>query len=151
MRVCSGPGCLRAVPDDERFCDECKPTHRVEDGIRSHNLADRERYQFLYESNRFQDYCRPKTLKTFPFCARCGSAPSTICDHIVPAGEAVRQVKESGRFPFDLYAGFFLLSNLQGLCRVCHSIKTNEDKAHVGPWPSVLDKQDALPKKVWRF
>ena len=150
MRICSGPGCLRTVPDDVRLCDECKPTH-TDDGLRSHTLADRERYQSLYESNRFQDYCRPQTLRKYPFCARCGVAPSVICDHIVPAGEAIRQVQESGRFPFSPNAGFFLMSNLQGLCRSCHGFKTNEDKAHVGPWPSVLEAEDRAPKKKWSF
>lgn len=150
MRICSGPGCLRTVPDDVRFCDECNPTH-TDDGIRSHTLADRERYQSLYESNRFQDYCRPRTLQRDSFCKRCGIAPSVICDHVIPAGEAIRQVRESGRFPLSPNAGFFLLSNLQGLCRSCHGIKTNEDKAHQGPWPSVLEPEDAAPKKKWSF
>ena len=113
MRICSGPGCLRTVPDNVRFCDECNPTH-TDDGIRSHTLADRERYQSLYESNRFQDYCRPRTLQRYPMCARCGVAPSVICDHIVPAGEAIRQVQESGRFPLSKYAGFFLLRTCKG-------------------------------------
>lgn len=150
MRLCSGPGCGRAVPDNVKFCEECKPTH-TDDGIRSHSFADRERYQFLYESNRFQDFCRRRVLQRDPVCKRCGRAPSVIADHIVPAGEAVRQVQESGRFPLDRYAGFFLLSNLQGLCRSCHAIKTNEDKAHSGPWPSLLDAEDRAPKRKWSF
>ena len=150
MRLCSGPGCGRAVPDNVRFCAECKPTH-TDDGIRSHTYADRERYAFLYASNRFQDGIRPRILQRDPVCKRCGIEPSEICDHIVPAGEAIRQVRESRRFPLSPYAGFFRMSNLQGLCRHCHAIKTNEDKAHVGEWPSVLEKEDAQPKKEWSF
>lgn len=150
MRICSGAGCLRAVPDDVRFCEECKPSH-TDDGIKSHTCADRERYQSLYAGNRFQDGIRPRILQRDPICKRCGIAPSVIADHIVPAGEAIRQAQESGRYPYSKYAGFYLMSNLQGLCRSCHAIKTNEDKAHTGPWPSVLDAEDRAPKKKWSF
>jgi 5-methylcytosine-specific restriction endonuclease McrA len=125
----------------------------VTDDIKTHTpgTTDRHRYAELYAGNRFQDGIRPKVLQRDPFCKRCGMRPSVIADHIVPAGEAIRQVRESGRYPFSPNVGFFLLSNLQGLFRSCHTIKTNEDKQHQGPWPSVLDKEDAAPKKVWRF
>ncbi len=136
MRLCSG--CGSKVPDNVRFCDECKPAPAVDDGIASSTVSDRQRYQFLYESNRFQDGLRPRVLQRQPVCARCGIEPSVIADHIVPSGEAIRQAQESKLFPYSKYAGFFLLSNLQGLCRKCHAIKTAEDKAHVGPWPDVL-------------
>jgi hypothetical protein len=76
---------------------------------------------------------------------------SEIIDHIVPAGEAIRQAQESGRFPLDKWAGFFLLINLCGLCRKCHAVKTEEDKAHIGAWPSVIEANDAAPKKRWLF
>ena len=153
MRICSGPGCLRVVPDNVRFCNECKPGGPSSEGIKEHvvNPTDRDHYQFLYESNRFQDYCRPRVLARDLVCKRCGCAPSEIVDHVVPAGEAIRQVRESGRFPFDPHAGFFLLSNLQGLCRPCHGKKTVADKTHVGPWPDVLAAYDAMPKKKWSF
>jgi hypothetical protein len=108
MRICSGPGCLRTVPDGVRFCDECKPS-RAADDIKTHTpgTTDRDRYAELYASNRFQDFCRPRTLQRDPFCKRCGIAPSVICDHVIPAGEAIRQVKESGRFPFSPNADSF--------------------------------------------
>jgi len=152
MRICSGAGCLRAVPDNVRFCEECKPS-RAADEIKSHTpgTTDRDQYADLYAGNRFQDGIRPKILQRDPLCKRCGIAPSVIADHIVPAGEAIRQARESGRYPYSPNAGFFLLSNLQGLCRSCHGIKTAEDKAHVGEWPSVLDAEDRAPKKVWSF
>jgi len=148
VRLCSG--CQSKVPDNTRYCSECKPT-RTDDGIRSHAPAttDREQYAHLYAGNRFQDGIRPRILQRDPICKRCGIDPSVIVDHIVPAGEAIRQAQESGRYPFSPYAGFYLLSNLQGLCRACHAIKTAEDKAHVGEWPSVLDAEDRAPKKVW--
>jgi hypothetical protein len=33
----------------------------------------------------------------------------------------------------------------------CHTVKTDEDKAHVGPWPDVVEKEAAAPKKQWTF
>lgn len=152
MRVCSGPGCLRAVPDKVRFCDECDPEQTHGEGIREHTPAnrDRERYKKQYESPRFRRI-RDRILQRHPLCEMCNSAASEICDHRIPAGEAVRQARESGRYPFDPMAGFFLLSNLQALCRSCHAIKTNRDKAHQGPWPDVLAIEDAAPKKKWSW
>ena len=150
MRLCSG--CQTKVPDNVRFCEACTPT-KTDDGIRSHTPAttDREQYAHLYAGNRFQDGIRPRILQRDPICKRCGLEPSVIADHIVPAGEAIRQAQASGRYPYSPHAGFYLLSNLQGLCRSCHGIKTAEDKRHVGEWPSVLEREDAAPKKVWRF
>lgn len=84
-------------------------------------------------------------------CKRCDRALTEIIDHIVPASVAIAQAQASGRFPFDKYAGYFLMSNLQGLCRKCHGAKTSEDKAHIGPWPDVMVQEDAQPRKVWRF
>jgi 5-methylcytosine-specific restriction endonuclease McrA len=141
------------VPDDVRFCYECLPDARIQDDIKQHSPGntDRTRYKFLYEGNRFQDGIRPKILQRDVNCRRCRCAPSVIADHIVPAGEAIRQVVATGRYPFDKYAGFFLLSNLQGLCRSCHGLKTIEDKAHQGEWPDVLARQDATPRKRYTF
>ena len=153
MRICSGAGCLRAVADDVRFCDECKPQQQhTADGIKSHGVSDRERYSFLYTHRRWHSGTHPKAKRQHPFCCRAGCHELTeIIDHIVPAGEAIRQVQESGRFPYDKWAGFHLLTNLQGLCRKCHALKTAEDKAHVGPWPSVLEAYDKQPPKRFTF
>jgi len=73
-----------------------------------------------------------------PFCCRCHTALTEIIDHIVPAAISIMQASQSGLYPYDKYAGYFIKSNLQGLCRACHWTKTNEDKAHSGPWPSVI-------------
>ena len=51
----------------------------------------------------------------------------------------------------DRYAGYYIRSNLQGLCRPCHWDKTNEDKTHVGLWPDVVAVELASPKRVWSF
>jgi 5-methylcytosine-specific restriction endonuclease McrA len=148
MRICSGAGCLRAVPDDVRFCDECKPAPIETDDIRVHTLTDRERYAFLYSSARWTRL-RALVLKAQPFCARCNKC-TEIVDHIVPAGIAIAQARDSGKYPAK-YAGFFIRSNLQGLCRVCHYVKTLEDKTHTGKWPDVTEIEALKPPKVWTF
>ena len=151
MRICSGAGCLRAVADDVRYCDECKPTSQPTeaDGIRSHTLTDRERYAHLYSSGRWTRL-RASVARQQPFCARCQRAVTTIVDHVVPAGVVVVQVRESGLYG-DPNAGFFMRSNLCGMCRPCHWLKTDEDKAHVGPWPSVLEADNNTTKRVFSF
>jgi hypothetical protein len=75
---------------------------------------------------------------------------TVLVDHIVPAGIAIQQARDSGRY-LDPWAGFYLLSNLQGLCAACHHLKTVEDKTHTGPWPDVLAAEDQATKKRWTF
>ena len=150
MRICSG-GCGSVVPDGVRFCDDCKPSTSGDDGIRSHTYADRERLGHLYGGKRWKEYCQPSVLRRDPICKRCNTELSEIADHIVPAGIAIEQAKASGKYPLDAYAGFFLMSNLQGLCRSCHKVKTDEDKAHQGEWPDVVAIEAAAPKKKWSF
>jgi 5-methylcytosine-specific restriction endonuclease McrA len=151
MRICSGAGCMGKCADTARYCDECAIEHQQSDGIRSHTSSDREKYHKLYSGTRWKTQTQPTVLRRDPFCKRCERVVSELVDHIVPAGVAVAQVLLSGRYPFNPVAGFYLLSNLCGLCRSCHAVKTNEDKRHVGPWPSVLEKEDAQPKKVYSF
>ncbi len=149
MRMCSG--CQTKVEDHVRFCDECTAERkRAVSPDKEHTFSDRVRYAFLYVSERWKRNVQPKALKKYPFCARC-PALAELIDHIVPAGEAIRQAQESGLYPLSPYAGFYFMSNLQGLCRSCHFTKTNEDKAHVGPWPDVVAKEQAQSRKVWTF
>lgn len=153
MRICSGAGCLRAVPDEVRFCEECKPAtgSNGNGNGKSHSNADRDTYAHLYAGRRWRDGVQPIALRRDPFCKRCETELSQLIDHIVPAAEAIRQAKASRRYPYDANAGFYLLSNLQGLCRSCHKTKTDEDKAHQGEWPDVIAKENAAPKKKWSF
>jgi 5-methylcytosine-specific restriction endonuclease McrA len=150
LRICSGPGCLRAVKDDVRFCDECKPTSSDSDGIKSHGYGYDAFLDSLRKSTRWRRV-RFIALKACPMCARCELRITAEVDHIVPAREAIAQVRTSGLYPTDANAGYFLLSNLQGLCRVCHHAKTVEDKTHIGEWPQVLDKERLTSRKVWSF
>jgi|SRR6266568_20844 len=154
MRLCSGAGCGRKIPEDAKYCDVCKAERgmRVGDGIRQHSKTQgyTEDLDAQRKSGRWQR-TRDRALAKCPMCARCNTAVSVICDHIVPAEIAVQQARDSGRYPFDRWAGYYLPSNLQGLCRPCHGKKTDEDKAHVGPWPDAVAVEAAAPKKVWSF
>lgn len=67
------------------------------------------------------------------------------------AGVVVAQAQASGLWPGDTYAGFYLKSNLQSLCRRCHGRKTETDKAHVGVWDDAIAKELSQAKKVWSF
>ena len=117
MRVCSGAGRLRAVDDAICFCDECRPVPAAPsdgDGIRSHTLTDRERYARLYSESRWQR-TRDRAVRLMPLCARCELRYTEIIDHVVPAGIAIAQAIASGLYVVDRSAGFFFMSNLQGL------------------------------------
>ena len=138
------------MPDAVRFCDECKPADIQPDGIREHTYADRELHADLYGCPRWKFNVQPRAKRGNPFCKLCGALTQLI-DHIVPASEAIRQAQASGKWPLDKWAGFFLMSNLQGLCRRCHKVKTDEDKAHQGPWPDVVAIEMTAPKKKWSF
>lgn len=131
-------------------CDECKPSAQPTDDTRVHTLTDRERYAFLYSGARWQRL-RDVAIRRCPVCARCDRNLSEIVDHIVPAGVAIAQARNSGLYSADGYAGFYIESNLQGLCRSCHFWKTAEDKTHAGPWPDVLEIQRLAPKRRFTF
>ena len=156
MRLCSGPGCGRAIPEDSRYCDACK----AERGIAVDNSKQMTpaaasgvydaTLDHLRKGTRWQRL-RAVVVKLFPFCARCGVAVTAIIDHVVPAHEAIRQARAARYSPFDPFAGYFIKSNLQGLCHKCHAIKTVEDQHHAGQWPDVVAKERAQPKKVWTF
>jgi 5-methylcytosine-specific restriction endonuclease McrA len=155
MRLCSGAGCGRAIPENPyvRYCEQCQAERapKPSDGIRSHSVSDKVRYAFLYKGERWKRNVQPKALKACPMCARCGIKVSELVDHRVPAGEVIRQAQASGLYPGRPYAGFFFSTNLTGLCRGCHWIKTNEDKAHVGPWPDAVALEQSKPRKVYSF
>ena len=152
MKLCGG--CQTAIPEDARYCPACtaergKPA--ASDGIREHGITDRVRYAFLYASERWKRNVQPKALKACPMCARCHIKVSELVDHRVPVSEVIRQAQASGLYPHSKYAGFYFTTNLDGLCRGCHWIKTNEDKAHVGPWPDAVALEQSKPRKVYSF
>jgi 5-methylcytosine-specific restriction protein A len=150
MRICSGAGCLRVVRNDVRYCDECKPAPPVvDDGIRTHHSSYDAELDRLRKSPRWQRI-RKSVVQRQPLCARCEAHYTEIVDHIVPAQIAIAQC-QAASFSLDKFAGYFLVTNLQGLCRPCHGRKTVEDKAHQGAWPDVVARERAAPKKVYSF
>lgn len=152
MRICSGAGCLRAIPDERRYCDECNPIVAVQaDDLRTHDNGYNAELDRLRKSPRWKNGTQPRILRRDPFCRRCDRRMSELVDHIVPAQIALVQAQQSGLYVVDKWAGYFIESNLQGLCRPCHGDKTLEDKIHTGPWPSVIDAQAVQPKRVWSF
>jgi 5-methylcytosine-specific restriction endonuclease McrA len=152
LRICSGSGCLRAVNDEVRFCDDCKPVATVvhDADIKEHGLGYDEALDRLRKGSRWRKI-RDLAIRACPLCARCELAVSVEVDHIVPAREAIAQAQASGAHPLDKYAGYFLLSNLQGLCRKCHYTKTLEDKTHTGEWDSVVEKHQRTTRRTWTF
>ena len=149
MRICSGPGCLRAVDDSVKLCDECKPAAQTSDDARTHTSGYDAELDKLRKGTRWQRI-RALVVRRQPLCATCDRALTEIVDHVVPAREALGHCRASGAY-IDRNAGYFLLSNLQGLCRPCHWVKTNDDKTHTGPWPDVIAIERAAPKKRWSF
>jgi|GEM_PF-5815881 len=150
MRICSGQGCLRAVPDDARFCYECKPEAKAVDDIREHTLGYDATLDRLRKSPRWQRL-RKRVVQEQPLCKRCDLHFTEIVDHIVPALVVIVQAQLSGLYKLDRFAGYFFRSNLQGLCRLCHAAKTDEDKAHLGEWPDAVAKEQAAPKRRYTF
>lgn len=150
MRICSGPGCMAKVSDGVRFCDDCRPTGRRGDGIKSHvpaeaAVASRDKYAHLYQSSDWTK-CAKLQLKRYPFCERCKKAMATICDHFIPAEVFIELCREPKRF-LTPERGFFWAGNHQSLCRACHHAKTLEDKSHTGPWPDLFSNPRREPKK----
>lgn len=157
MRLCGG--CQSKVPDDVKgLCSTCKAERNESssDNIKSnvavrHDGAYDEQLDALRKDRRWRERVRPRIAKRDPMCKMCDIAITEIIDHVVPAAEAIRQARESGRWPLDKFVGYFFESNLQGLCRSCHGRKTAEDKAHTGAWPDVVAKHLAQPRKIWSF
>lgn len=152
MRLCTG--CGSKMPEEQRGkCDECSGAkqHTVDTGIREHTSSKyTPEIDKLKTGPRWQRV-RKQVIQRDPLCKTGCGALSEIVDHIVPAEIAIQQARDSGKCPYDQYAGFYLLTNLQGLCRSCHGKKTVKDKAHQGEWPNVIETELAAPKKVWTF
>src|SRR5438874_8456418 len=127
MRICSGPGCLRAVPDDVRFCDECKPDSKPE-RTRVERAAT-EPIMLEYGTKRWQE-CRKIALQRHPFCSgKDCNALSKVADHNIPALVITRVCRALGLFPYQKWPGFYIVNNLVGLCHSCHNKKTRTEDA----------------------
>jgi 5-methylcytosine-specific restriction endonuclease McrA len=153
MKMCGG--CSSKMPADQKgMCAKCKADRNktvAHDGIKEHGVSDHVRYAFLYASERWKRNVQPQALKKCPMCARCHIKVSELVDHRVPVSEVIRQAQASGLYSGSPYAGFYFTTNLDGLCRACHWVKTNEDKMHTGPWPDAVALEQSKPRKVYSF
>jgi len=137
MRICSGAGCLRAVPDDVRFCDECAVEH-AHDKLSGFERGQTDAILREYSKPRWNKGIRPRVLQRFPLCAKCGIEPSTIADHNIPARIIVAECRRLKLFRFESLPGFYIMENLRGLCHGCHNAKTKiEDSLN---WSDELER-----------
>jgi hypothetical protein len=133
MRICSGPGCGRAVPDNVRFCDECKSERPAAKAgpLTSMERATTDPIQAEYVTAQWKKL-RAVALSKHPYCAgwrkQCNNL-SVVVDHNVPAKIMIKVCRALGLFPFQKYPGFYVLSNLIGLCHSCHNSKTRVEDA----------------------
>lgn len=157
MRICSGAGCTRTVPDMVTFCHECKPGKANIDGIRSHvpagkaapsytgglKLSGNERaaddpFQAEYMGKPWREGTRRRALQRYPFCSECKRAPSAIVDHRIPARVVHAECVKRRLFPLERLRGFHLLDNLTGMCHGCHNEKTASEAGR--NWTDDLEK-----------
>jgi 5-methylcytosine-specific restriction endonuclease McrA len=136
MRICSGPGCLRAVPEDVRFCDECAPEHKQDRPSGARRAAD-DVVQAEYQKARWRKGIRPRVMQRYPFCCECKRYPSAVADHHIPARLLIAICRAERIFPFDPMGGFYILENIVGLCHSCHNSKTKSEDAR--DWTAELD------------
>jgi hypothetical protein len=129
MRICSGPGCLAAVPDNVRFCAECKPNSTPE-----RTRVERARTDPImleYGTKQWQTL-RRLGLQKHPFCKgwnrECNEL-SRVADHNIPARLVAKVSRALGLFPYQKWPGFYILDNLSGMCHSCHTKKTRVEDA----------------------
>ena len=101
LRPCSRPGCSNLV--SKGCCEEHRPTR---------DRSDKKRF---YDSRRWRDRIRPAQLRREPLCEL-----NETCEHPTPA-EHVHHIDgdTSNNHP----------SNLQSVCRACHTWIENHDGA----------------------
>ena len=128
MRLCSGPGCMRAVPNDTRYCDACKQEHPSTCKSRWER-SKTDPIMAQYGTPRWVRFRYP-VIQMCPFCYVCKTKPSVVADHNIPARLIVAVCRELHLFPFDPWGGFYIRANMVGLCHSCHNKKTKtEDEA----------------------
>jgi 5-methylcytosine-specific restriction endonuclease McrA len=123
MRICSEPGCGRAVPDDVRWCAECKAEHTQDVKPSRWERSKTDPIMAEFSKPRWTRF-RRLVMQDCPFCADCQCKASAVADHRIPARLIVRVCKALGLFPFDPWGGFYIRANMQGLCHSCHNKKT---------------------------
>ena len=138
VRICSGPGCLRVVGNDTRYCAECSPYMGTYTGkMTGAQRAEQDAILRQYSLPRWNKGIRPRILQRYPYCVDCGIRASAVVDHDIPARLIVKACKDEGLFPFDPWGGFYIMSNLKGRCHSCHNAKTKTEDTL--DWTAQLD------------
>lgn len=125
MRICSGPGCLRPVPNDVRFCSECAVGH-VDTKPHGGERARNDEIQTQYTTLRWKKV-RYLVLQRSATCAICKRAIVKVVDHIVPSHLIVKVARAESWFPLDPWAAFYIEANLQGVCYACNNVKARAE------------------------
>jgi hypothetical protein len=120
MRLCSGAGCGRALPEDQKYCDECRAEYPT-----TVDRAANDPIMAQYRTARWQKFRKP-VLINHPFCRDC-PAPATVADHEIPARLILRVAREERWFPIDPWAGFYLAANMVGRCSRCNTVKAQTE------------------------
>ena len=126
FKLCAYPGCRRAVPLGEKYCEAHKQKGEAQDALSAKQRESR-RLKFKGTSaDRGYDYrwrkLRNRFIAQHPHCAECLKrgviTMATDVDHIIPhRGDA--------RLLYDE-------ANLQSLCKSCHSKKTASEDGGFG-------------------
>ena len=106
--ACNWPGCPEVIKAGERFCQEHWKKHWAKQ-TKSRNTKEGKKDNRFYSSQRWRNL-RKRVLSDEPFCRHCKEKgiiqESQEVDHI--DGDRTNNSR----------------SNLQGLCKSCHSAKT---------------------------
>ena len=105
--LCRHPSCNQLI-DHSGYCPRHAPLHSMEKQFEERTVAPEVDWTGMYANARWRKL-RKDFLSRYPRCVVCGE-PATVVDHI----EAHRGNEEL----------FWDESNLQPLCKSCHSRKT---------------------------
>jgi 5-methylcytosine-specific restriction enzyme A len=119
LRGCYKPGCGQLTSNG--YCEQHK-TQPAEQAKRN-DIARRQTDPFrkLYFTTLWQNTSRQVRARDV-ICCICNFAFSEVADHIIPARIYVPQCGG------DIQA-FYDQSNIQGICKPCHRVKTNKETA----------------------
>ena len=116
LKICSQPGCGKRT--DGRFCETHQRENHSVDSARAYDKNRREHdpFHLLYKALRWIALAA-RVRREEPLCRACGFRATRDVDHIVPARQWVAAHNND-------MESFYDRSNLQGLCKGCHSAKT---------------------------
>lgn len=105
-KPCRQPGCPELT--DGRYCDKHKEQIKVPAWESTKTSSTARGY-----GHRWQKLRRAILMRD-PICRACDTDLSVTVDHIMPKAQG----------------GTDAMDNLQGLCRACHTAKTQKERQH---------------------